>query len=671
MLKTYLTVLTILLSIHFLPAQEVIKITDANKIMPIGKQTWLYEDKTHKLSIETIIGNGLDGKFVPSKQDVPNYAMTHSTVWCKFKLENHTKEDVFLEIGNAVLDHIELYEVFDDGTFKARKAGILQPFSKRELQTNLFLFMLSTANQHKTQTFYLKLKNNFPLLLPLKVAALKPIFERNHPLDVFEGMYLGIVIIMALYNLFIYFSVRDKVYLWYVGYVVFSGILVSNVRGYAFEFMWADWYFVNNYASNFGNLVIICSTFFTINFLNTKKYVPKWEKVLYVFLFFSGVSIVLNLMGMKLESEMVGQATAVFMFLSLIITGILVYRAGFKTAQYYILAWTFFLFGAIILIADLNGAFESNFFTNHAMQFGSALEILLLSFALGDKINTYRKEKENAQQESLDMLKENERLILNQNRVLEEKVAERTEQLEATNEELQQTNEELNATLDLVDQERKKSDKLLLNILPNAIAVELKNHGFATPRSYEKVTILFTDFKGFTQIASTMKPEQILDNLNYCFTAFDKIIRKHGLEKIKTIGDAYMCAGGLPIPDDDNPTRVVSAALEIVVFIQNWKAKKIRQGKDSWDIRVGIHTGSVVAGVVGDYKFAYDIWGDAVNIASRMESSGELSKINISGTTYELIKEHFNCTYRGEIEAKNKGKIDMYFVENAIENTQI
>ncbi|TAE05304.1 MAG: adenylate/guanylate cyclase domain-containing protein, partial [Bacteroidetes bacterium] len=135
-------------------------------------------------------------------------------------------------------------------------------------------------------------------------------------------------------------------------------------------------------------------------------------------------------------------------------------------------------------------------------------------------------------------------------------------------------------------------------------------------------------------------------------------------EKIKTIGDAYMCVAGLPIPDDDNPVRAIHAALEILAFIRDWKAKKTKQGKETWDVRIGIHTGSVVAGVVGDYKFAYDIWGDAVNIASRMETSGEESKINISEDTYLLVKDVFNCTYRGELEAKNKGKVKMYFVDS-------
>ncbi len=239
-------------------------------------------------------------------------------------------------------------------------------------------------------------------------------------------------------------------------------------------------------------------------------------------------------------------------------------------------------------------------------------------------------------------------------------------QIEKQKAEIAEQKEEIESTLGLVEIERQKSDELLLNILPKSIAQELKNYGFATPKRFNKATVLFTDFKGFTQIVSKMEPEQVLDNLNYCFTAFDKIIRKYNLEKIKTIGDAYMCVGGLPTEDENNPIRAVEAALEILAFMKDWKAKKIKSGKEVWDIRLGIHTGTVIAGVVGQYKFAYDIWGDTVNVASRMESSGEAGKVNISGTTYELVKHQFMCTYRGAIQAKNKGEVEMYFVENKI-----
>lgn len=213
------------------------------------------------------------------------------------------------------------------------------------------------------------------------------------------------------------------------------------------------------------------------------------------------------------------------------------------------------------------------------------------------------------------------------------------------------------------EKEKKRSEELLLNILPTETAEELKNYGKAAPRSYKMVTVLFTDFKGFTTIAEKLTPEQLVYELDYCFRKFDEITSRYGIEKIKTIGDAYMCAGGIPIRNRSNPVDVTLAAFEIHDFIESWKREKMAKGQEFWEIRIGLHTGPVVAGIVGSKKFAYDIWGDTVNTASRMESSGEAGKINISGTTYDYISSFFDCTFRGKITAKNKGEIDMYFVD--------
>jgi class 3 adenylate cyclase/lipopolysaccharide biosynthesis regulator YciM len=211
--------------------------------------------------------------------------------------------------------------------------------------------------------------------------------------------------------------------------------------------------------------------------------------------------------------------------------------------------------------------------------------------------------------------------------------------------------------------EQLRSEALLLNILPEQTAIELKKNGKSEPKSFEMVTVLFTDFKNFTKISEMMSPEDLVKEINYCYTAFDTIITKHGIEKIKTIGDSYMCAGGLPISNMTNPFDVVSAAIEIRDFMIEENNKKIREGKTYFEIRIGINTGPVVAGIVGVKKFAYDIWGDTVNIASRIESSGEPGKINISENTYQLVKNEFDFEFRGKILAKNKGEIEMYFVE--------
>jgi class 3 adenylate cyclase len=207
-----------------------------------------------------------------------------------------------------------------------------------------------------------------------------------------------------------------------------------------------------------------------------------------------------------------------------------------------------------------------------------------------------------------------------------------------------------------IDQARNTA--LLNNMLPAEIAKELAQHGHTRPVRHESVTILFTDFANFTQIASTMPPDRMVAELNDIFAAFDAITTECGVEKIKTIGDAYMAVAGLPTECDDHAQRCVRAGLQMVDYL----AQRNLSASFKWSLRVGIHTGPVVAGVVGTRKFAFDVWGDTVNIASRMESSGQIGRVNISAYTYDRIREEYVCEYRGKVEAKGKGAVDMYFV---------
>ena len=239
--------------------------------------------------------------------------------------------------------------------------------------------------------------------------------------------------------------------------------------------------------------------------------------------------------------------------------------------------------------------------------------------------------------------------------IANKRLAEQNIQIKKQAEELEQRGKELH-------KEKEKSEKLLLNILPSKVAEELKEKNYAAPRSYEMVTVLFTDFKGFTSIAEKMNPEEIIRELNTIFSEFDRICKEYNLEKIKTIGDAYMCAGGIPEPNTSNPIDAVKAALEMQQYMKVLADKKQARGEQYFELRLGINTGPIVAGVVGESKFAYDIWGDTVNLASRMESAGEVGMVNISSNTYELVKDQFDCTYRGRVSVKNKGEVEMYFV---------
>jgi len=214
-------------------------------------------------------------------------------------------------------------------------------------------------------------------------------------------------------------------------------------------------------------------------------------------------------------------------------------------------------------------------------------------------------------------------------------------------------------------QERDRSDELLLNILPKEVAEELKAKGEAEAKLIDHVTVLFTDFKGFTAMSEKLSPKELVRDIHECFSAFDHIMEKHGVEKIKTIGDAYMAVGGLPVANNTHAMDVLRAAFELRDFIAEGKANKVAMGLPYFEIRIGVHTGPVVAGIVGVKKFAYDIWGDTVNTASRMESSGEAGQVNISATTYALVKDDpgMRFTPRGKVAAKGKGEIEMWFAD--------
>jgi class 3 adenylate cyclase/ligand-binding sensor domain-containing protein len=234
-----------------------------------------------------------------------------------------------------------------------------------------------------------------------------------------------------------------------------------------------------------------------------------------------------------------------------------------------------------------------------------------------------------------------EKQLKRQQKILEEKITVRTEQL---------------------NKEKEKSEDLLLNILPKKVAEELKKYGKAKAKHYDYASVMFTDFKGFTFLAEKLTSTDLVKEIDYCFSHFDDIVEKYKVEKIKTIGDAYMCASGIPEEDSNNPILITLAGLEIAQFMGNHIEKRKAKDKPYFELRIGVHTGPLVAGVVGKKKFAYDVWGDTVNTAARLESSGEPGMVNVSEVTYKAIKDYFDCEVRGKIEAKNKGKIAMYFV---------
>jgi PAS domain S-box-containing protein len=241
------------------------------------------------------------------------------------------------------------------------------------------------------------------------------------------------------------------------------------------------------------------------------------------------------------------------------------------------------------------------------------------------------------------------------------------EHLEEANKLMEEQRIEIEKQKASLEEEKNKTDALLLNILPEVAAHQLKKKGFVRPKNYSEVSVLFADFVNFSSVSVSYETiEDFITALSFYFEAFDEITTRRFIEKIKTIGDCYMCVGGVPQANKSHAFDTVLAGLEIQKFVEDIAIKDQKKGKPIWRLRIGIHSGGVMAGVIGKKKFAYDIWGDTVNVASRIETKGEAGKVNISETTYQHVKDYFKCTYRGKVPAKNIGEINMYFVERIL-----
>lgn len=627
----------------------------------IGKSIYYIEDKDKKLRFVHILSHKHDHLFKKSEQEAPNFGNVELTTWNKFTVLNHSNTEWYLVVENYNLDTLYFFAPDGQGHYRQIRSGRSLPVSQRKYKSGVYVFDLHVP-QGDSAVFYLRVSSHF-MQYPLHVVTKEKFIEIYHKRDRLEGFYYGLLFFMILYFLILYFSAREKSYLYNVFYILFNGLMIAQLKGFIAE-LWGDrFHFLWQYAPLIIAISISASFIFTMHVLETKKYTPLLHRILtYIFLPLCALAMLLSLLHKNLYASLLNQITGLAGLVTMYITAIVIVRKGFRFARFYIAAcWAYFA-GVTIYVLKAFTLLPHNTFTNSAIEIGSTIQMIVLSFTLATKINTYKRERAKAQVALLQSLRENEYIITNQNKLLETKVNERTVELKSTLTALEQSRQELEFKNIQITREKELSDHLLLNILPAETAKELKEKGFAEARMYDDVTVLFTDFKDFTAITEHMSPAELVAELDYCFRAFDDIIDKYGIEKIKTIGDSYMAAAGLPVRDKEGAVKIIRAAMDILSFMQAYNADGIRSNRKPLQVRIGIHTGSVVAGIVGTRKFAYDIWGDTVNTASRMESSGIEGKINISEDTYQQVKGYFECTHRGKIQVKSKGLTDMYFI---------
>lgn len=630
-------------------SQAIITLDNSNPYQRIGTSVFFIKDPDRAITFDDIRDHRYDDRYVQSDQEANNLGNIQMAVWNKFTVTNKSTEKWLLLVENYSLDTLEFY-YRDTITheYHVIKSGRSLPFSQLKYKTNIFVFDLP-VKRGDTTTFYLKVDTYF-FQYPMILSTEERFVALSHRKDLLTGIYYGLVVVFMLYNLFVFFSVRDQNYLYYVVYIFFNALLIAQLKGLTAELFGDTLHFLWDYAPAVIAVTSIVSFIFTRRILETRKWAPKWDKII-LWGFYPNylLIIILSMAHQNLYASLVNQLSGILALFFLFAIAVKVYNRGFKPARFYIVACFFYFMGVFIYVMKSFNILPFNAITNNSVEIGSTFQMIMFSFVIADRLRLFKKEKEKAQDDLVQSLRENQRLITEQKDMLEVKVKERTRELRETMEDL--------------SEEKERSEKLLLNILPFETAQELKQGGKSEPRFFEEVTVMFTDFKDFTQFSEKLTPAELVHEIDSCFRAFDEIVGRHNVEKIKTIGDSYMAAGGLPVANNSHAEDVLLAAMEIMAFVERRNKIREQEGKRPLEIRIGIHTGSVIAGIVGTKKFAYDIWGDTVNTASRMESSGEIGKINVSGVTYGRVQKRFAFIHRGKIEAKNKGVIDMYFLD--------
>jgi class 3 adenylate cyclase len=554
---------------------------------------------------------------------VDNQRLTGSgfgTYYLKIKL-NH----VYDYLGIKLLDCSSSYKLWVNRELVATNG-----------QVSSILSEIVPQMQYQVKTFHVdsdqlvlvvQVANNFHykggMWESIRIGTQEQIISANNKSLIISMFFAGTLFILFIYHIWIYlFRRNEKAALWFgvLCFIVLFRTLQINERViyYIFPGLNLDFSYRLQYLAIFSLIPLPFTLYFSYLFEQSVS-----RKVIYIIGFISFLELIIILFS---PSRFYTSCNIIFQIL-LYSVFIYFFILTFKQldrrpeiSRLLIISWIIILISGLNDILYLNMIINTTQIAHYAFFIFLVVQAYILSYKIAGAFHAI------------------EDLSVN----LERKVAERTRELA---------------------EEKKKSDNLLLNILPAEVARELKLSGRSEAKTYSMVTVMFTDFKDFTRVSEKESAELLVAEIDYCFSAFDNIIQKYGIEKIKTVGDAYLCAGGLPALTYTHAQDTVNAAIEIRDFILARKIEKESRAEIPFEVRIGVHTGPVVAGIVGVKKFAYDIWGDTVNIAARMESGSEAGKVNISGTTYELVKDYFTCTYRGKVEAKNKGEVDMYFAE--------
>ncbi len=420
-------------------SQPVISVQSATDLLDVGKEVWLLEDKTGRLSLAEILQPAYQHQFSRSTMQVPNLSSTRSAAWIKLQVEVPRGKKYYLEVGYPLLYELDFYTGNENQPFSVIKSGTSRPFGERALESPNFYFELSP--QHNT--YYLRATSYEILQFPLKVGTLEAFFGQSQLVALLNGLYLGFVVLIVLYNFFLYLSTRERVYLSYVLYVIAVGLVTSNLLGYNFQFLYPTIPALNFYTPIFYPLNFFV-LIFSMDFLSIKQNSPRYSVG---FKWLIGIclgEILLNLAGFPHLMFQISQGVGLLVVGYILLVAGTLYRKGYGPAKFFLLAFVTFLAGIVITILLSTGVIPYSVWAYHSLQIGSAIEIVLLSFAIADKINIYKSERETAQLFALQQAAENQRIIANQKLELEVKARERTKKIEKQKEEILSQNDLLN-----------------------------------------------------------------------------------------------------------------------------------------------------------------------------------------------------------------------------------
>lgn len=576
--------------------------------------------------------------------------------WMRFTIENQESTPVEIQIFVGLSEILDFYVPQGDG----HQRHVIGTFERRDQvsditgpgKTFLAQAVVELAPGQRT-TYYARFHHLSSGAQAQRDAELAPRimdadvwYEKVTTSNYVWSVIFGCFIILILYHLVYYVFTREEAYLYYC-------LFVFSV-GFPFLTLIRDLVTLPGYNAllffSVSGLFAVFYFQFTRKLLRLQTLLPRWDKrlwryaliktgliVAYCIIYFFTTNIFV-ILAVYIPAILVELVLMIWLAVALI-------KTRDKISLSYVIGSSLAWLGMFLTI--LNSDPATSFtpqitpFKFSTPAYGFLLESLFLGMVLAYRSRLNEVEKNEAQSALIQQLKANKALQEKVNEELEAKVVERTKTIE---------------------EEREKSENLLLNVLPAAVVKEMKETGGSAPRRFDNVSVLYCDFEGFTRIAEGLSPEHLVERLDYFFKHFDTICERNQLEKIKTIGDAYMAVSGIPDFDEHHAVHAVQAALEFQGFLKEFNGR-LAQHEDHWHLRIGIQTGPVVAGVIGDYKFTYDVWGDTVNTASRLETNSEGGRINISADVFELVKHQYQCTPRGSIDVKNKGMMEMYYVE--------